>query len=179
MCSLNPQVIPVRGIWWRGLAVVLLLCLVSCKGPETSPLATPCSLPSKAGTMPAARLELEGFPKVLGRSENAPPVWIVSVAALLADPGRFHGEHVQVVGFLSLGEQDYLMLDRDSLSFGITANGLLLDLAEVRNTWSLRSDATGSCCIIIASVDATDRGPVGVSSCRLRVEQFAVLERRK
>lgn len=55
----------------------------------------------------------------------------ISLVQLLANPGKFDGEHVRVVGYIHFGtDSNAIYLHRDDLEFHLKKNGVWVELGE-------------------------------------------------
>jgi hypothetical protein len=73
---------------------------------------------------------------------------LVSMVAILADPERFNHQEVVVTGFISI-DRSYvvLALDRDTLTYGILPNSMVVDTSKCANAEEFSREAKGCCCL--------------------------------
>ncbi len=100
----------------------------------------------------------------------------ISVFALLADPERFHGRTVHVVGFVSINSEGPLcILAPDLLSMDnlIVPNFINLDLSVCKHKQRLKTDEGPVICSLTGTIDARSRGPFNhpPMACTLRVSE--------
>ena len=92
---------------------------------------------------------------------------VVSWFALLANPARFDGQRVQLVGFTEFGfESNRIFFSREHAEHGASADALWLDIE------GLSTDSAKQChhryCLIEAVFDAQNRGHLGCCAGTLR-----------
>ena len=64
---------------------------------------------------------------------------MISMVQLLADPQKFHGKRVQVIGFVHFEfEGNAIYLSKEDFDYGITKNGLWLSVTGSKQTGELR-----------------------------------------
>jgi hypothetical protein len=94
----------------------------------------------------------------------------VSMAALLADPGRYDAAQVVVRGFLvNDGTTPLLFFNSESIQHNIGKNAVRLDLGELKEAEARRLAAAGRtpCCTLKGTVSADDGGVNGLGACTL------------
>lgn len=100
----------------------------------------------------------------------------ISVFAVLADPERFDGRTVEVVGFVSINSEGPLCIlapDLLSLDNLIVPNFINLDLSSCRHKERLQADRAPAVCSLTGIIDARNRGPFNhpPMACTLKVEE--------
>jgi len=88
------------------------------------------------------------------------PHRIISLIAILADPGKYDGKEVAVQGFFSHTHGEWVLApDLTSLSQSIGVNCLNLDLSKCDEKQKLMEVGNPGICFLVGTFDAQDFGP--------------------
>jgi hypothetical protein len=155
-------------------SLVRSLLLISCLGP---PQVEGDGSPS-GGSTPSSEERLAST----RTHQNVQEVEDFSLIAIIADPRRFHGRRVRVMGFVKVtGDDCIVAFNRDSIKYDIDESCIYLDLSVLPKHESdqFKGAASGRCCILEGVVDANRLGP-GVggdrpNACAFVVKHFTLL----
>lgn len=74
---------------------------------------------------------------------------MVSMVALLSSPERFQGQEIVVFGFVGIDRAYAVIgLDKDTLTYGILPNTILIDATKCENGKQFFEQASGGCCCL-------------------------------
>lgn len=118
---------------------VILALLTSCSTAERQ-AAPPSSRPPLAA--PLAREQLP-----------------ISLYSVLANPGQYHGQELEIEGFVSSSEGMFaLSPDLESLGQNVIANMIYLDVTDCKHRTRLTAHGNPAHCFLKGRVDATRHG---------------------
>jgi hypothetical protein len=100
---------------------------------------------------------------------------LISMVQLLADPQKYHGKQVQVIGFAHFEfEGNAIYLSKEDHDYGITKNGLWLAVAGSKDGGELR-DLNNSYVVVEGTINAEMKGHMGMWSGS--IENITLLKR--
>lgn len=107
-------------------------------------------------------------------TEKSPEVCIASLVSVVANPQRFGGRNIQVVGFVTLRfEENVLYLSREAAEVGDSSSAVWLDVASL--TLSRPQDYDRHYVLLAGRFNAENRGHFGMFAGT--IESISRLER--
>jgi hypothetical protein len=84
----------------------------------------------------------------------------ISLIAVLADPGKYHGQEIAVQAFFSHSRGEWVIApDLTSISQDMGVNFFILDLSNCDERDKLEEAGNPGMCFLVGTIDADDYGP--------------------
>jgi hypothetical protein len=140
---------------------ILVMAAVAFLYGAVRPMRTP-AYTAKTSTLQGARPRQNvstGIPATT--TPTAPPrTPNVSLFAILADPGRFHGREIEIEGVVSYGHSQFVLApDPFNMTYSTGANLICLDVSECNRKEELQKHGNPAVCYLRGVVDSNDFGP--------------------